>query len=156
MLKGAELLAVTGVTQGGSWAAGEFMPQGGDCSDKCCQMRAAYRNSCNALATMDKMRDQFDVWRVQLCSGKGQAAREEISKGLAEMQTNLDRMKANMKFRRGRLVMLLGVEAVLLVLLVLYAYFFIMRRAGEAKSQLEELQDEVAALKSHAGHGPKP
>ena len=117
-----------------------------DCSG-CCENEKTYSQICAAHYTLAKIKDRLNACIANIRFG-GDDSDLELQKIFLDMSETAQIDRHRVDTRRGTLVVTVGIQCVLLVLLVLYLIFAVMRRSARTQANLDELKDQISSLQS--------
>ena len=113
----------------------------------CCENEKTYSQICAAHYTLAKIKDRLDACIANIRFGDHDSDLD-LQKIFLDMSetAQIDHHRVNK--RRGAMVVAVGIQCVLLVLLVLYLIFAVMRRSARTQANLDELTDQISSLQS--------
>ena len=132
-----------GLQQGASLAVQNWNSSS-DCN-QCCQNQRTYAQACAAHYTLGQVDKKLSdcIVKLELSTPTVFA---EIQSDLEELSETITAARQNVKERRSSLPLTLGVQGILLILVLLFVIFMVIRRSARRENNLDEIQWQIESL----------
>ena len=113
----------------------------------CCENAKTYSQICAAHFTLVEMKNRLEACTQKVRAGTADSD-VELQKIFLDMSEKMQIARRRIATKRGTFVVTVGVQCVLLVLLVLYLVFGVLRRSARTQANLDELKEQISNLQT--------